>query len=467
MKGLLELMLNYDYSGGSMGNYFIKEEDGKEIVYERDWFGDTRIGELHENRYGEKKTITSFPWEQSIRVEPSDRFGERVAEIDGVKGVVRQDWIDDHPTFKPHGSDSASFGSSDSDRGRSHSSESRGYGYSGGSGGGSISGGASGDLKVALGALGIIGLSIFAIVMSIPELFPPTSKQVTYRQDRTPIVRKYEAKKPSVREYKAKWPSYTDKITMQPTIKHADEMQTQPVIVEPEVKVTKKPPEINDYSCDASGNCNTTTVRNFIYSWNTSALIKHADWACVANQYAWECEQLAGALSGSTVASPPPPKQPENNKITDNGDWLDSVENNATTPPKQPKNNTDLYNSILPSSDFARSTPPGYAPVVVEITDAEGNVLSRSVERYSKKQMESEVVDYDIPILYPKSRRTYIIERSKYPEFYKVSDLNRDGKITLYELGQTQFIFHEITGKYPEGDVDSIVKEFVRVMKKR
>jgi hypothetical protein len=75
MKGLLELMLNYDYSGGSMGNYFIKEEDGKEIVYERDWFGDTRIGELHENRYGEKKTITSFPWEQSIRVEPSDRFG--------------------------------------------------------------------------------------------------------------------------------------------------------------------------------------------------------------------------------------------------------------------------------------------------------------------------------------------------------------------------------------------------------
>lgn len=92
--------------------------------------------------------------------------------------------------------------------------------------------------------------------------------------------------------------------------------------------------------------------------------------------------------------------------------------------------------------------PPGYAPVVVEYL--------------RKEEMENIPASEGQGIFYPKSGAFYPIEKSRYPEFYRKCDLDGDGKITLYELGKMQRKFNGITAKYPEGDVNSIVKEFLK-----
>jgi hypothetical protein len=97
---------------------------------------------------------------------------------------------------------------------------------------------------------------------------------------------------------------------------------------------------------------------------------------------------------------------------------------------------------------FDKRGPVGYAPVVVEYL--------------RKEEMENIPANEEQEIFYPKTGAFYPIKKSRHPEFYKKCDLDGDGVITLYELGKMQRKFNRITAKYPEGDVDSIVKEFVK-----
>ncbi len=88
--------------------------------------------------------------------------------------------------------------------------------------------------------------------------------------------------------------------------------------------------------------------------------------------------------------------------------------------------------------------------------------VARMLAGYPQKEaVKDEIVD-ETGIFYPKTGAYYPIERARYPEFYRKCDLNHDGIVMLSELGKAQREFHKITDKYPEGDVDSIVREFVK-----
>ncbi len=98
---------------------------------------------------------------------------------------------------------------------------------------------------------------------------------------------------------------------------------------------------------------------------------------------------------------------------------------------------------------FDNNGPPGYAPVVVEYL--------------RKEEMENAPSSSGANgIFYPKTGAFYPIDKSRHPGFYEKCDLNGDGKLSLYELGKVQRRLNRITAKYREGDVDSIVKEFVK-----
>ncbi|MBI2172653.1 MAG: hypothetical protein HYT73_00380 [Candidatus Aenigmarchaeota archaeon] len=52
--------------------------------------------------------------------------------------------------------------------------------------------------------------------------------------------------------------------------------------------------------------------------------------------------------------------------------------------------------------------------------------------------------------------------RERYPEFYRRLDRNHDGSVSQHEIAEYQKTFSDATGKYPEGDMDSVVREFLR-----
>jgi hypothetical protein len=136
------------------------------------------------------------------------------------------------------------------------------------------------------------------------------------------------------------------------------------------------------------------------------------------------------------------------------GNWRESVPHSNESKPL--KEDVAIYQTL-----FSKRGPAGYAPAVKERRDASGNVLERRLEYSRKEEMERVQANEEQEIFYPKTGAFYPIKKSRYPEFYQKCDLDGDGVITLYELGEMQYEFNRITTKYPEGDVDSIVKEFV------
>jgi len=100
-------------------------------------------------------------------------------------------------------------------------------------------------------------------------------------------------------------------------------------------------------------------------------------------------------------------------------------------------------------------------PVVKDVKEVERTFLGQKAGYPRKETVKDEPVD-ETGIFYPKTGAYYPIERARYPEFYKKCDSNRDGIVMLSELGKAQRELNKITDKYPEGDVDSIVKEFVK-----
>lgn len=100
-------------------------------------------------------------------------------------------------------------------------------------------------------------------------------------------------------------------------------------------------------------------------------------------------------------------------------------------------------------------------PVVKETQTASGISTDWYLECVRNSAPGSEMGELNIN--YPKSGKSYVISKSIYPEFYRKLDFNKDGKITLDEVGRAQQTLNAITKKYSEGDIDSIVREFLRV----
>lgn len=131
---------------------------------------------------------------------------------------------------------------------------------------------------------------------------------------------------------------------------------------------------------------------------------------------------------------------------------------NVVNKPTEGEKRFDIYKYI----QSTESCPHGYRLVVHEITGAlKENTEKIWLECVPKEEKSTDTVD-EMNIYYPVSGRHYPIKKEQYPEFYKKSDLNGDGLVTLDEIGDTRDILNAITTKYPEGDIDSIVKEFIR-----
>ena len=95
-----------------MGDKYIKKEDGKEVVYEKGVFGDTKVGELHGTWDGAKETRNIFG--ENVRVEKEGIFShEREGKVGDQEGVFSKGLLDKHPTFKPKENEGSSYSSND------------------------------------------------------------------------------------------------------------------------------------------------------------------------------------------------------------------------------------------------------------------------------------------------------------------------------------------------------------------
>lgn len=104
--------------------------------------------------------------------------------------------------------------------------------------------------------------------------------------------------------------------------------------------------------------------------------------------------------------------------------------------------------------------PPGRLPAVREVADASGQVSEVSIECMRGDSPRG--ARGQIGLSYPGSGRFYPIERSRYPEFYRICDLDGNGELSMAEIGRIQRTLNDITRRHPEGDVDAIVREFMR-----
>ncbi len=141
----------------------------------------------------------------------------------------------------------------------------------------------------------------------------------------------------------------------------------------------------------------------------------------------------------------------------------ESVSEQAVNEPKV-EDPLKIYESLNPNSEFSRSTPSNHAPVVIERRDENNNVISQETKYLTRKELEESAVT-EIEINYPGTGNRYPISREKYQKFYKKLDKNKDGKLDLEELGRYSYEFNMVTKKYTEGDIENIVKEFLRSIK--
>ena len=120
-----------------------------------------------------------------------------------------------------------------------------------------------------------------------------------------------------------------------------------------------------------------------------------------------------------------------------------------------------IYEALNPNSEFSQETPMNHAPVVVERRDENNNIISQETKYLTREEMEESATE-ETGINYPSTGHYYPISREKYPKFYKKLDKNKDGKLDLEELGRYSYEFNMATKKYPEGDIEHIVKEFLK-----
>ncbi len=67
-----------------------------------------------------------------------------------------------------------------------------------------------------------------------------------------------------------------------------------------------------------------------------------------------------------------------------------------------------------------------------------------------------------IGLFYPKTGTYYPIPKARYPEFYEKCDVDHDGIVIYSKIVGLERKLARIMKKHPEGDIDSIVKEFMK-----
>lgn len=125
--------------------------------------------------------------------------------------------------------------------------------------------------------------------------------------------------------------------------------------------------------------------------------------------------------------------------------------------PPESERKQEIYSFLAPNKNPCSRNE---VPVVKETQTASGISTDWFLECVRSSAPDSEMGELNIT--YPKSGRSFVISKSMYPEFYRKLDLNNDGKITLDEVGRVQQTLNAITEKYPKGDIDSIVRAFLR-----
>jgi len=99
-------------------------------------------------------------------------------------------------------------------------------------------------------------------------------------------------------------------------------------------------------------------------------------------------------------------------------------------------------------------------PFIVTITDEKGKILERRQEYSSRRELESRFVS-ELTVAFPSGKK-YKIKEEEYPEIYKKFDLNGDGKISEFELSEANKHFDEIVKRLKEGDMKSLVEEYIK-----
>jgi hypothetical protein len=106
--------------------------------------------------------------------------------------------------------------------------------------------------------------------------------------------------------------------------------------------------------------------------------------------------------------------------------------------------------------------PEGYRPMIREVKESTANAtVSIFLECVPTTASGSEIIE-DTGIYYPKTGSFYPIKRDRYPEFYRKADSDGDGRLSMDEVGELQHLMDEITARYPEGDIELIVRDFLR-----
>jgi len=113
-------------------------------------------------------------------------------------------------------------------------------------------------------------------------------------------------------------------------------------------------------------------------------------------------------------------------------------------------------------AEFSKNAPENYIPVIKIKRDGNNNLVSRD-KVYLPKTKARNIKVRETEIIYPKTGNLYLIKRQRYPKFYEIVDKNNDGYIDIVEMNTSAYteLYQKIVKKHPEGDIESIVKEFL------
>ncbi len=98
-------------------------------------------------------------------------------------------------------------------------------------------------------------------------------------------------------------------------------------------------------------------------------------------------------------------------------------------------------------------------PLAVETRT--NNRVTESRQEYSSRETLEDKFVSNLVITY-NSGKQFKIKKDNYPELYEKLDLNGDGKISYFELYKANGLFNQITLRNREGDIKSIVKDFIK-----
>jgi len=383
-----------------MGEKYIKEnEDGEEHLYEEGISGDRDLGKLYDNGIsGTKKTRSSEGAEVGKRRDFSPPNYRGEGRLGGQKGRWEKKSGDTGYRFYP-GESRKSSGSGSSSGSSSYESS----GSGGGGGGGCLEGCLGSLVELWGGVITVAVILVFGIGGAI-DLYNYIFEGKRSKPKQEYVKREIPAKQKVIKLYN---PLQQEKNIPKKQSSKLEELAKKSKVSENKSSLQENNKQIKTYKESLS--------------WSENEVVRKS------------------RINESKVSS-----IPENNKQV-----------------KKYKDGSKIYESLSSNSDFSKSTPKGFRPGVYDNRDENNNVISQRIEHVSREKLKESTMR-EIGITYPKTGNYYIIDKDKYPEFYIEIDRNKDGLISLDEIGRIQNKFNKIIKKYSEGDIESIVKDFTK-----